>query len=129
MVIAMTMSRDIACALLDNMRNKATELETDAIEYAIKMLPKEDDGLGNVEEISFGTNVVAYDKEKVREYLSEKLGNEITENYVDNLFRRKGFPCKRLGRRLYVEPDKLENYLVRERIINIPKTEEKTIDF
>lgn len=123
------MSREVACALLDNMKNKATELETDAIEYAIKMLPKEEQELGKIEEVSFGADVVAYDKEKVREYLSEKLGNEITENYVDNLFRRKGFPCKRLGRKLYVEPDKLENFLVRERIINIPKTEEKTIDF
>ena len=126
MVIAMTMSRDIACALLDNMRNKATELETDAIEYAIKMLPKPEQGTENVVDFpSLGVDVVAYDKEKVREYLSEKLGNEVTENYVDNLFRRKGFPCKRLGRKLYVEPDKLDGYLIRERIITIPKTEEK----
>ena len=94
------------------------------------MLQKlEEQELGRVNEIRFGTNVVAYDKEKVREYLSEKIGNPITENYVDNLFRRKNFPCKRLGRKLYVEPDKLENFLVREKIINIPKAEEKNINF
>lgn len=102
----------VACALIDNMRNKATEQEIEAIDFVLKVL---------------GNNVVAMDELKPNEnlkinnqyldldeavkHVEEKLKKEISTYSIYKLFRKRDFPKKRIGKKFMVTVSDFEKYM------------------
>lgn len=103
----------VACALIDNMKNKATEQEAIAIDFALKILGN------NI--VPMPNNNQEVDKQyldidEATTYLKNKLNKEVSRHSVYQLFRKRDFPKDKIGKKFVVASNELENYVKEKKI-------------